>query len=103
MDDLQAVWHDHRGAVFPAALAGATIGAVELVTLDADIAGCLEAYFGSRGRLDDVRRSVLETQAMVLNDIVPHIPEPGRPYFDRLLHLALGVLRALERGSAGDG
>lgn len=96
-DDLSAAWHDHQAAGFPAGLAGADVGGVDLLGLEADVAGCLEAYFGSRGRLDTRRRAVLEAQAMVLNDVVPHIPEQGRSYFERLLHVALGVLRALDR------
>ncbi len=102
VNDLRAMWNEHRAARFPAGLAGDDVEGVDLVSLDADIAACLEAYFGSAGRLDEARREVLETQTLVLNDLTPLIPESGRAHFARLLHLALGVLHALGRPSTDD-
>ena len=48
LNQIEALWREHRGARYPDGYGGEEVAGVELVLLDADIAGCIEAFLASR-------------------------------------------------------
>jgi hypothetical protein len=85
---------EHRGAPFPSRLRGEEIEGVDMVMLDADIAGCVDAWLGSRGQLDEQRRGWLQSCLDDLRRVLPALDDPEeRAYYERLdalARLALG-------------
>ncbi|WP_344661241.1 hypothetical protein [Catenulispora subtropica] len=55
---LDQLWDEHLEAEFPAALRGKDIASIDMVMLDADIAGCVSV--ARSRRLDDWRRKIKE-------------------------------------------
>lgn len=51
-DSVQRLWDEHCDAPFPARLGGQEIAGVEMVMLDADIAGCVQTWLANKGQLD---------------------------------------------------
>lgn len=56
--EVETLWAQHLGRPFPPDLRGVAVGDVELVLLDADIAGFVSSWLSS-GRLDGDRQRVL--------------------------------------------
>jgi hypothetical protein len=60
-----------------------------MVMLDADIAGCVDAWLGSKGRLDEQRQEWLQSCLDDLRRVVSVLDDPEeRAYFERLHALA---------------
>ena len=53
------LWRAHVRREFPGRLRGEEIEGIDLVLLDAQVAGCVSTWLGSRGPLDPVRLQVL--------------------------------------------
>ncbi|MCZ4096964.1 MULTISPECIES: hypothetical protein [Streptomyces] len=86
-DRLARLWEEHRHAVFPAGFRGADIGGVELILLDADVAGLVQGELN--GGLDDNGVADLWRCMDDLVKIVPVINEKYcASYFGRLRTLA---------------
>jgi hypothetical protein len=86
---VSALWTDHLGAAFPARLRGEEIAGVDVVMLDADIAGYVTSWEG-RGRVSDGQRQhrlrqLLRDMDLVLDGLVD---SPEVEYFARLRALA---------------
>ena len=88
-DEVKLLWDEHRSAPFPDGLAGEETAGVDLVLLDADIAGCIETSLGNKGRLDEWRKAVLAKCLDDLDRVLPLLQDAGaREYYERLRRLA---------------
>ena len=89
LDEGQRLWDEHLSAPFPAGLRGQEIEGIDLVMLDADIAGCVSTWLGNKGRLDEPRRRWLEGSLDDLARILPLLADRDeRVYYERLRQLA---------------
>lgn len=98
-DELEAavshVWREHQQAPFPAGLRGAERADIDLVLLDADIAGCVSTWLSRGGSLDDWRRGVLHRRITDLDRILPVLgATDNAPYWRRLHRLSCLVSEA---------
>jgi hypothetical protein len=94
-DEVRRALVDHTAAPFPVRLGGEEIAGVEVVMLDADVAGCVAIWLGNKGSLDDERRRVLQERLDDLDRVLPLLDVPSeREYFERLRRLAASVLDA---------
>ncbi|MCX5563493.1 hypothetical protein [Streptomyces sp. NBC_00038] len=50
---VSRLWQEHLDAEFPAGLRGAELAGIDMVLLDADIAGCVTTWRGNGGFLTD--------------------------------------------------
>ena len=92
-DERQALvsrlWKEHRDAAFPARLRGEERAGVDMVMLDADIAGCVDSWSRSSGPLDHNRLSRLRVLRRDLDRVLPLLDDAGeRQYYERLRDLA---------------
>ncbi|MEV0720096.1 hypothetical protein [Asanoa sp. NPDC050611] len=78
------MWQAHLRAPFPRA----NVGAVEMVMVDADIAGCVSVWLDNGGHLDAGRRSVLADRLDDLDAVLPLLAGHARDYYRRLRDLA---------------
>lgn len=86
-DRLARVWDEHRCAPFPPSDHGREIAGVDLVLLDANIAGCASSALA--GPLDARRLSLLEFSIGQLAVVLPLMTEERSVvYFRRLHHIA---------------
>ncbi|MEV6400259.1 hypothetical protein AB0M39_36680 [Streptomyces sp. NPDC051907] len=84
---LAGLWQEHRRALFPASFRGVDIEGVELILLDADVAGLVHRELN--GGLDDKGVAALWACIADLDKIVPLVDEEYcASYFTRLRTLA---------------
>lgn len=89
---VASAWNRRASSPFPRRLLGEEIAGVDLVMLDADIAGCVDTWRGNRGRLDEWRRRMLQDRVGDLELVLPHLDEDDElSYFRMLRDLALSV------------
>jgi hypothetical protein len=85
LEEGRRLWDEHRRAPFPSRLRGEEIEGIDMVMLDADIAGCVDAWLGSRGRLDEQRRRWLQSCLDDLGRVLAALDDPEeRAYYERL-------------------
>ena len=90
---VATLWKAHIDAPFPPRLRGQEIAGVDVVRLDADIAGCVSSWEGNRGKLDSERWAILTRCRSDLERVLPALSEPQeRAYYRRLYDMALIVL-----------
>jgi hypothetical protein len=53
------MWQAHRDRWFPPVLRGVEIGAIDVVQLDADVAGCVSTWLRNGGHLTPERSRIL--------------------------------------------
>ncbi|MQS09038.1 hypothetical protein [Streptomyces alkaliphilus] len=83
------VWKEHVRTDFPPRLRGAEPGGIDVVLLDASIAGCVSTWLDHRGPLDARRCEVLRESLAELEVALPLITdETERDYLLRLDELA---------------
>ena len=98
-EEARRLWDEHRSAPFPDRLRGLEIEGVEMVMLDADIAGCIDTWLGRKRRfsagpprtarpLDERRRGVLRECLAELDRVVPLLLDDEQKYYERLRRLA---------------
>ncbi|MFD9689351.1 hypothetical protein ACFWXO_26745 [Kitasatospora sp. NPDC059088] len=86
-DRLARLWEEHRCALYPDGFRGVDIEGVELILLDADVAGLVRQELD--GGLDDSGIAVLWACIAGLDKVVPLInSEYCASYFARLRTLA---------------
>jgi hypothetical protein len=86
-DRLSQLWDEHQSASFPPADRSRELAGVDLVLLDADIAGCASSALS--GPLDARRRECLEFGIGQLAAVLPLMTEERSVvYFHRLQRLA---------------
>jgi hypothetical protein len=108
---VSRLWQEHLSAAFPDGLCGAELAGLDMVLLDADIAGCISAWQNNSGALDSRRHRILRGRISDLNQVLPVLNDAyGFLYFQRLCQLALLVSdsdprhsRHRLRGEAGCG
>ncbi|GGV20548.1 hypothetical protein GCM10010260_70630 [Streptomyces filipinensis] len=83
------LWQEHLDAEFPAALRGAELDGIDLVMLDADIAGCVSTWCGNGGFLDAERLRTLRRCVTELDKVLPLLMNAEElRYYKRLHRLA---------------
>lgn len=102
------LWNEHVRAPFPARLRGVEVAGVDMVLLDADIAGCASAWQLNEGTLDDQRQRVVRSCLGDLDHVLPSLKDVGElAYYRRLQELARLVAgrdgRPLTRGGGDSG
>jgi len=91
---VRQLWQEHEQAAFPRELRGEAVAGVELVLLDADVAGCILAWQGS-AKLDAQRDHILRQCRSELDRVLPYLTgTPASDYFRRLAEMADLVLAA---------
>jgi hypothetical protein len=83
-------------AAFPSVCRGEEVDGIDLVMLDADIAGCVSTFLGGRGHLDDQRMGILQRCRGELTTVLPRLPAAARDYYSRLQEMADLALNGLE-------
>jgi hypothetical protein len=73
LEEAPRLWAEHRVAPFPSRLRGKGVEGVDMVMLDADIAGCVDTWLRSGGWLDDERREWLRSCFDDLGRVLPGI------------------------------
>lgn len=85
---LTKLWEQHRQAPFPAGFHGKDVAGVDIVMLDADVAGCVSSLLA--GPLDERRRVALGRCVANLIEVLPAIEdEYGAKYYERLREMAV--------------
>jgi len=80
------LWDQHQQAEFPYRLREQEVAGVDMVMLDADVAGCIATWV-SVGQLDQLRGEALEQCLTDLDRVLSNAQRPGRK----------AVLRAAQR------
>ncbi|MET7853740.1 hypothetical protein ABZT48_37365 [Streptomyces avermitilis] len=83
------LWQEHLRAAFPAGLRGAECAGIDMVLLDAGIAGCVSTWQNNGGALDPERHRILRGCIADLDQALPILNEvDDLCYFLRLRQLA---------------
>ncbi|WP_238431267.1 hypothetical protein [Streptomyces cavernae] len=83
------LWQEHLRATFPAGLRGAERAGIDMVLLDAGIAGCVSTWQNNGGVLDSERHRILRDCIADLGQVLPLLNEAEDfRYFQRLRQLA---------------
>ncbi|WP_241740740.1 hypothetical protein [Streptomyces sp. L2] len=86
---IASLWQEHLRAAFPAGLRGAEPGGVDIVLLDAAIAGCVSTRQDNGGSLDPERHRILRDSVADLDQILALITGAEEvQYLRRLRQLA---------------
>ena len=91
---IERLWREHESAAFPQGYRGKDVKGVDLVMLDADVAGCVHTFV-SRGNLNLFQTAVLGLCYRNLTHSIPMLNEEGKAYYCRLERLAELVLKAV--------
>jgi hypothetical protein len=86
------LWKTHCDAAFPSRLRSTDVAGVEMVVLDADVAGCISTWLTNGGGIDSRRREILMNRERLLARVVPKLSGPEVTYFQRLLDMTALVL-----------
>src|SRR4051794_19474230 len=98
-DEIRRQWQAHLNRAFPARMRGEDIDGVDMVMIDADVAGCVSTWLGSSSALDAARIGILRVCRDELQRVVPKLGDPTeRDYYGGLQKLANAVLDA-QQGS----
>lgn len=100
---IEELWKEHESAVFPASCRGMDVRGVDLVVLDADVAGCVDTFVSGR-KLSLFQLAMLGLCYRELADVVPALDGEAKAYYARLDRLAGLVLKAVvQHESKGSG
>ncbi|GAB7051354.1 hypothetical protein [Catenuloplanes indicus] len=92
MTGMARLWTAHRDAAFPDRLRSVDIAGIEMVMLDADVAGCISTWLNDGGNIDDRWWDVLAARERDLERVVPELSGDEAAYFQRLLDMTVSVL-----------
>jgi hypothetical protein len=92
-DRFSLLWEEHVHAPFPSHLRGRDIDREDMVSLDADIAGCLSSSLS--GHLDERRHRILVRCLVAIEKVLPLIGDKGGAfeYYERLREMAVLAVR----------
>jgi hypothetical protein len=93
---VKQLWTAHLRTRYPDVCRGREISGIDLMSLDAFLAGCVSAFV-EKGRLDARRVAVLGMCYRDAHAVVSSLRGSGRPYFERLEALAGAVLAECAR------
>ena len=91
---IAELWKEHLATPFPKGMQDEDVEGIDLVMLDADIAGCVDSFIG-RGNLNLFQAAVLGLSYRNVSTVMPILNETGAGYFGRLERLAELVLKAV--------
>lgn len=92
-DDIRRLYRRHLEMPFPSRLRGEEIDGVDMVMVDADVAGCVVTWLGSSTNLDAGRIRVLRVCGDDIDRILPGLDDPDEAeYYSSALDLARAVL-----------
>jgi hypothetical protein len=97
--EIERLWAEHLTAEFPS-IPGADVHGIDLVLLDADIAGYVTTFLDNGGRLAPARRASLEGLAKEARRVAQAMTGAERAYFSSLAHVADLVVSASRPGTA---
>jgi hypothetical protein len=69
--EAQQLWADHVAIPFPDGLGGEEVAGIDLVLLDAEVAGCIQTWLSNDMRLDEPHRTYLVRCADDLDRVLP--------------------------------
>ena len=81
------LWKTHCLAGFPGRLRSTDVAGVEMVLLDADVAGCISSWLNNDGPLSDRRWAVLASRERQLVRVLPELSGAEADYCQRLLDM----------------
>jgi hypothetical protein len=81
------LWQEHKSASFPARRRSMDANGVEMVTLDADVAGCVTGWLSNGGHLDRRHHATLEARLTDLARAEADFGCEERVYWQRLREL----------------
>jgi len=94
-DEVRGLQQNHADHAFPPRLRGEVIDGVDMVLLDADIAGCVQVWLDSSANLDAARIGILRTCREEVERVLTILTDPvEREYYTVLRDLANAVLQA---------
>ncbi|MEU7901655.1 hypothetical protein [Actinoplanes sp. NPDC049118] len=99
MATVAELWSAHGHAAFPARLRSADVSGIDMVTLDADVAGCVSVWLRNGGNIDDRRWEILAARERELTRVLPALTGEEAAYCQRLRDMAV-VLMDSPGGSA---
>ncbi|MEU9370604.1 hypothetical protein AB0D71_39315 [Streptomyces avermitilis] len=83
------LWQDHLDAEFPTRLRGAELEGIDMVMLDADIAGCVTTWRNNDGSLETKHLRILRHCITELDKVLPLLTQVEEfRYYERLYQLA---------------
>ncbi|MFH9937718.1 hypothetical protein ACH4OT_00095 [Streptomyces murinus] len=86
---LTDLWRAHMAAPFPPGLRGAERAGIDMVLLDASIAGCVSSWFDRDGSPDTRRLKIADRCVLDLDQVLPLLTETDEiAYFRRLRRMA---------------
>ena len=91
---IEELWQEHQGVVFPSGYGGEEVEGIDLVLLDANIAGCVETYI-KRRQLDIKHAAILGLCYRDCAVAVKGLDGVAKDYFLRLEKLAKLVSEAV--------
>ena len=93
--EVRRLWQAHLERPFPPRMRGEEIDGVDMVMVDADVAGCASTWLSSSTNLDSARIGILRACRDDLRRVVPAMSNPTeRDYYVGLQALANAVLDA---------
>ncbi|MFI1994454.1 hypothetical protein [Actinoplanes sp. NPDC020271] len=98
---VDQLWEAHRNALFPERLRYDDVAGVDMVLLDASIAGCVSTWLNEAVDLDDWRRGILAACERDLGVALPTLSGQEATYCQRLLEMTVLILRSLDDRSPG--
>lgn len=101
-DRLAAVaelWEAHTQAPFPGRLRSVDVAGVSMVLLDSNVAGCVSTWLHRDGNIDDGRWDILAACEQELRRVIPELDDDEAAYYQRLLDMAVLVLKAPDDSS----
>jgi hypothetical protein len=93
---VDELWQEHLAAPFPKGFHGKDVNGIDLVMLDANIAGCIDTFL-ERGTLNLYQLAMLGLSYRDVSYVIPILDEEGAAYFWRLERLAELVLKEVAR------
>ena len=91
---IEELWKEHESAAFPASCRGVDVRGIDLVVLDADVAGCVDTFVSGH-KLNLFQTAMLGLCYRDLADVLPALDGEAKSYYERLDRLAALVLRAV--------
>ncbi len=96
---IRIAWDQHLETGFPPGAQGVVVDGVDLVRLNADIAGCVDAFVETE-TLDSSQLEILRASVAEANRILPQISADAKAYFHYLEVIARAVARYVSEGPA---
>lgn len=88
-ESVSRLWAAHLRTEFPCRLRGEKLAGVDLVLLDADIAGCVVTWRAEGRPLDEGRRQLVNRLLQDLDRVLPPLSrEQERAYYQRLRQIS---------------